>query len=1179
MLFHRRVETDTDIAAYFLSYCASVQRFQRLESLQTMSSSSSKLRLPLAILAAGLATFGHALGDTIAWNFGVSGSPSASPSTTAANVTSSALSRGNNKPDPGTNTLINATSGSTTYSGASGANNAGVAARSGALSTASAGSGYFEFTLTPDAGYQVKLDAISFGTRSTNTGPASYTLRSSLDSYASDITTGSITVSGNPWALKTNSGLTPVSSSAITFRLYGYGGTGSPADNTTNWRIDDLSLTVTVSASSSDTTPPTLATTSPLSPADDATSVAIGTSLSATFSESIAAGTGNITLYKASDNSVVQNFAVGTSAVTIAGATATFTPSSPLLNNTDYYVLIPSGVIVDGASNPFAGITSATAWNFKTIPADITPPTIVSVTPATASTNLAPPTSLAITFSENIQIASSGSPKVYIKRVSDDVTVAEAESSVFGTVSVTNNIATVPVSPALDYGVAYYVTIDAGAFEDVSTSNNPFAGLSKYSDPPTNSVLSWTFTTINVPGLTTTYTQNFSSFNSMATLPLGWSVSGGAGFASGYIGDWGTTPPAATPGGFTGNAGVFGYQHNSLTQTGTNPLLQTLTLRNTTGATITDLSVSYKGRVTVTTNTRIPSYGVSVAGNAQTALAYSTADGDNEQRNASISGLSISDGATFQISWSSLYPTGAGSARQIGISDVSISVGPTSFAPTVANMSVPTATIGGTLAVPQADVIGDGGQTLSARGFVYSITSVEPNPTLGTSGTTTVTNASSTTGSFSESLSGLSPSTTYSIRAYATNPTGTAYSQVITFSTLAPPPNLVSSYSQEFSGFNSSLTLPAGWSALSSLGIQSYASAWTSTSSTGGFSGAETSPGVLGYRHTSSTGVLTVTLRMINNTGTTLNSLYVKYLGRTFDTTQTRSPAWTVAVNGVAAPDLLYSTESADLSLRSKVVTGLSIAPGSEFSITWTCDRGLNASGSSKKIGISSVVVAVPTAPVVGTASASSVTSTTATLNGSVTADGYYPITARGFVYAPTSTNADPVIGGPGVTDVIEGGTTVSGYTSPLTGLTASTGYSLKAYATNSLGTTYSSVATFTTSAPGLSYDTWNDTIGDQAANLDYDGDGISNGVEFFMGTPGNAFTVNPGIVGGTVTWPRATGTLITSFKVEVSTNLSSWTDASVTYPGSVSAPSGGPVTFTLPSGPTILFVRLSVTP
>lgn len=977
--------------------------------------------------------------------------------------------------------------------------------------------------------------------------------------------------------------------SQVKLRFYYYNG---PSGGATGSRpkiiIDDVAVTSV--SDGADTTPPTLASVTPLSPADNAVNVAIDTPLSIKFSELIAAGTGDITLYEFVDGGAgdiaVEAFTVGTSEVTLSvpADTATFTPTVDLDNNKDYYVKIPSGVFIDTATPtpfPFAGITTTTGWNFKTIAADNTAPTIVSVTPTTASSNIAPPTSLTVTFSEDVQVASSGTAKVYVKKVSDDSTAAEIEANLFGQITTSGAVATIPI-PALtplDYGVAYYVTIDAGAFEDVSANNNAFDGLSKYSDSPTNTVLSWTFSTIDVPGLTTTYAQDFSTYTSPATLPSGWSFSGGSNFASAYLGDWGTTPAVATPGGFTGNASVFGYQHNSLTNTSAAPLLQTLTLRNTTGAELTALTVGYKGRVTVPANTRIPVFTVSVAGTSQPALGYSTADPDNSLRIASISGLTIPVNATFQISWSSSYPTGAGSARQIGISDVSVSVGATIFAPTVGNLSVPAGSIGGTVATPQAEVLSDGGESLTARGFVYALTSVQATPTLETTGTTIVTDPSSITGTYSSSLTGLTAASSYSIRAYATNTTGTTYSNVVTFTTLAAPPTLVSSYAQEFNTFDSNLTLPAGWSAISSLGIQSYASAWTSTSTTGGFSGAEADPGVLGYRHTSSTGVLTVTLRMVNGTGATLNSVYVGYLGRVSDATQPRTPAWAVSVNGTPETDLNYVTSSPDKTLKGKIVTGLSIAPGAEFTITWVSDRGLNTTGNSRKIGISSVKVAIPTAPVLASASASAITSTTATLEGSVTSDGYLAITERGFVYAPTATNSDPLISGTGVIKEVDGAVTTGALSKALTGLTASTGYSFKAYATNSLGTTYSTVATFTTSAPGLGYDTWNDAIANQAANLDFDGDGISNGAEFFMGTAGNAFTVNPGISAGTVTWPRASGILITSVKVEVSTNLTSWTDASVTYPGSVSAPPSGPVTFTLPSGPTSLFIRLNVTP
>jgi uncharacterized protein (TIGR02145 family) len=79
------------------------------------------------------------------------------------------------------------------------------------------------------------------------------------------------------------------------------------------------------------------------------------------------------------------------------------------------------------------------------------------------------------------------------------------------------------------------------------------------------------------------------------------------------------------------------------------------------------------------------------------------------------------------------------------------------------------ATLGG-------DVTLGGGSTVTSRGVAYGLTS---NPT--TSGT--ITTDGSGVGSFVSTLSGLTASTTYYVRAYATNGVGTAYGNEISFST------------------------------------------------------------------------------------------------------------------------------------------------------------------------------------------------------------------------------------------------------------------------------------------------------------------------------------------------------------------------------------------------------------
>lgn len=89
------------------------------------------------------------------------------------------------------------------------------------------------------------LTGISFGTRSASTGPTLYSVRSSENSYESDIATGSV---GSSWVLKTNNGLNVSSknNTAITIRIYGYKGSGTPTANAANWQIDDVSITVSL---------------------------------------------------------------------------------------------------------------------------------------------------------------------------------------------------------------------------------------------------------------------------------------------------------------------------------------------------------------------------------------------------------------------------------------------------------------------------------------------------------------------------------------------------------------------------------------------------------------------------------------------------------------------------------------------------------------------------------------------------------------------------------------------------------------------------------------------------------------------------------------------------------------------------------------------------------------------
>jgi hypothetical protein len=134
-------------------------------------------------------------------------------------------------------------SASTGYTGASGEFNFGNACNIGALNIDT--SPYYELTITPNAGFAISLTGLSFGTRSTSTGPQAYTLRSYTDGFGSDIAMGSIS-NNSAWSLKTHSFPSPTFAlnEAVTLRLYTYGGAGSPNSGTINSRIDDFTITV-----------------------------------------------------------------------------------------------------------------------------------------------------------------------------------------------------------------------------------------------------------------------------------------------------------------------------------------------------------------------------------------------------------------------------------------------------------------------------------------------------------------------------------------------------------------------------------------------------------------------------------------------------------------------------------------------------------------------------------------------------------------------------------------------------------------------------------------------------------------------------------------------------------------------------------------------------------------------
>jgi DNA/RNA endonuclease G (NUC1) len=285
--------------------------------------------------------------STLSWTFGAS-TPVATPSGLPADITGGAVSIGNTF---GTvSTPIATTSASTnapTYSSPapSGTENEGNAARIGALvqtGTLTTGSAYFEFTLTPSGGKELLVSAINFGTRATGTGPQAYSIYSSADGYATALASGSIIVASTPWAYKTNPlSVTGGVGAAVTFRIFGYNGVGSPSQSTINWRIDDLAVTAATTVAAP--VAPTVVTTVPTAGTPAAAS---NTPVTVTFSEPVILGGSWFALTGTQSGSL--------SATVTAGAAPNsyiLTPPVSFADNETVTVTVLSGQVTDSTGS------------------------------------------------------------------------------------------------------------------------------------------------------------------------------------------------------------------------------------------------------------------------------------------------------------------------------------------------------------------------------------------------------------------------------------------------------------------------------------------------------------------------------------------------------------------------------------------------------------------------------------------------------------------------------------------------------------------------------------------------------------------------------------------------------------------------------------------------------------
>lgn len=212
-------------------------------------------------------------------------------------------------------------------------------------------------------------------------------------------------------------------------------------------------------------------TISSFSPSDNSSNVLLDANLALTFSESISLSTGNIKIYKTSDDTVFESFDVSSSVLlTVSGSQITINPTSDFTAGTSYYVFIDS-TAVDASSSgaSFAGIASTATYNFSTAPL----PTLSSSSPADNATTVASSANIVLNFSEAVDVESGN---ITIKKTSDNSTI-ETIDVTSGLVTGTGTTAiTINPTDDLSGSTEYYVLIDATAFDD--SSSNSYSGIS-----------------------------------------------------------------------------------------------------------------------------------------------------------------------------------------------------------------------------------------------------------------------------------------------------------------------------------------------------------------------------------------------------------------------------------------------------------------------------------------------------------------------------------------------------------------------------------------------------------------------------------------------------------------------------------------------------------------------------
>ena len=107
------------------------------------------------------------------------------------------------------------------------------------------------------------------------------------------------------------------------------------------------------------------------SPSNGESNIGIDSNLEITFNENITEGTGNISIFKHSDDTLVESISINDTVIN--GKVVTIIPVSNFVKGNKYYVQIDNNAFSDEIGNGYQGITDKTTWSFTTVRQSSTP--------------------------------------------------------------------------------------------------------------------------------------------------------------------------------------------------------------------------------------------------------------------------------------------------------------------------------------------------------------------------------------------------------------------------------------------------------------------------------------------------------------------------------------------------------------------------------------------------------------------------------------------------------------------------------------------------------------------------------------------------------------------------------------------------------------------------------------